>query len=244
MNSFSSVAEARLAGLVSDVRAAGLDICVSELVRRVWRNDIDRHEPDELGDTAMSLGVQASVNLRILAERSFKEDPAWAIDGLTVASPQLSLQLGFRGSRIRFMKTPPGHGRIPQWSTFEWSEHSGRGRLDMAEANSLAVGGYTPAPGQLHFHLSDSAPRPSGPKDFLLVWSGDPENALTAGWLTVPSRGALPFLATTALWWDDQPDHGLEDASQNAPGGDSFDARPVPNTGVKLKRDSAREELA
>lgn len=240
MDPLDEVAEARLANLVSDVRAAKLDVCLSDLVRRVWRKDVDRYEPEELGDTAMSLGIQASVNLRVLAERSFEHDPDWAIEGLTVTSPQLSLQLGFQGSRIRFMKASPTHGRIPDWSRFAWSDQSGRGRLEMADANSLAVGGHSHAPGQLQLDLSAPAPRSLEPRDFLLVWSGEPHNALTAGWLTLPASGAFPFLATAALWWDDQPDQGLGDASRPAPGGDSFDARPLPNACVKLKRDSAK----
>jgi hypothetical protein len=41
--------------------------------------------------------------------------------------------------------------------------------------------------------------------DFLLVWAGDMQEALTAAWLTVPMLGKHPFMAHELLWWDDTP---------------------------------------
>lgn len=48
---------------------------VRDLVPVVWRNNLDRYEPVELGDDATTLGIQSSRNLCNLAVRGLHGVP-------------------------------------------------------------------------------------------------------------------------------------------------------------------------
>lgn len=232
MNAQYEVAAAHLRRVRADLEQSGVSVLVEQLVRRVWRTDVDRFEP-ALGDTPMSLGVQASVNLRELADRHSRRDPDWAVPGLTVATPHSSLEVRLQGAQIRFMKAPPSERRLPNWSNFRWDSSSGPGRYELARTNSLATGGRSDGADQLPlFPLT--APR--GPLLFLLIWSGEIDTGLTAGWLTLPVLGDSPFLAIAPIWWEEATSRTSRSPLTTSPTGDSFDVRPVPEPGIKIKR--------
>lgn len=225
----------RLSAVADGLRVEGVVDLLQALHRDVWTQDLDRYEPEEMGDTPRSLGFQASENLRELAVQRHREDLAWAIPGLAVTTPNGALELMFRGARVRVMKAGPEHGRTPDWDRLDWGD--GDARRLMAQRNSRALGGFAThrAPGLFDDEEGDAA----GAQylaDFLLVWTGDMQEALTAGWLTVPMLGERPFMAHERLWWDDTPGprgHGL--SRTVAPDGDSFDDKPSADATVKLR---------
>jgi hypothetical protein len=242
MSEVEDRAAERLSAVVCAARSAGLVDVVHALHRDVWTQDLARYEPDEMGDTTRSLGFQASENIRKLAEQRFREDPRWAIDGLGVASRQGSLQLTFAGVRLRFMKAGPDHGRNPDWIRLDRGD--GEARRLMAERNSLVLGGYRtqpPDPGLFDLDEGDAGEADSL-NDFLLVWTGHLQEALTAGWLTVPILGERSFPAQEQLWWDDtsgSPGHGRRTPA--APGGEPFTDKPSPSAALKLRPGMGRE---
>ncbi|HEY3514605.1 MAG TPA: hypothetical protein VGL36_35825 [Kribbella sp.] len=225
----------RLSVVAGGLRAEGVVDLLQALHRDVWTQDLDRYEPGELGDTRRSLGFQASENLRELAVQRFREDRAWAIPGLEVKTPQGALELMFRGARVRVMKAGPEHGRSPDWDRLDWGDGSAR-RL-MAQRNSEELGGYwTHRVVGLFDDEVDDAAGVQRVSDFILVWTGDMQEALTAGWLTVPVLGERPFMAQQLLWWDETPSpRGRGLSRPIAPDGDSFEDKPSAEATLKLR---------
>ncbi len=51
MTGWDGAALARLEAVAADLRAAGVVDLLEERVSRVWRYNVDRYEPTEIGDT-------------------------------------------------------------------------------------------------------------------------------------------------------------------------------------------------
>lgn len=101
---------------------SGLVDAWRRLVQDVYASNLDRYEPDELGDTVMSFGIQCYENLKTRAVRRFRHDDLeipethWDIDGLRVWTPRNVLTFNLGGARVVTMKVPFIEGRSPTGS--------------------------------------------------------------------------------------------------------------------------------
>jgi hypothetical protein len=219
--------------------ASGLTTEFGDLVRDVWGTNASRHEPDEFGDNAQTLGFLCSANLCERAERRARghdyEPVAWGVDGLTISKPNGSLRLELGSRRFHVMKAPVAAGRSPRWGSFASWEAESHTRHAIAEINTQALGGYhSSQEGQESLWPFITASQAGAIKDFLVVWAGDLLPVLTAAWITVPVLGDAPFAARKLLWWDDEGGSSFGMRSQ-APVGPSFDTKPAPAPAVTLK---------
>ncbi len=217
---------------------SGLVDAWQALVQDVYASNLDRYEPDELGDTVMSFGIQCYENLKTRAIRRFRRDDReaadahWDIDGLRVGTPGNVLTFNFAGARFVTMKVPFSEGRSPNWyRSGDWDQDS-QVRSEIATENSDVLQYETLAPGAWPLF-----PHPGSPGDvrsFMLLWAGESEAALTAGWLGIPILGDTPFIAHEQLWWDPEPFTRVTQKS-TPDRGPSFDERPVARPAVALK---------
>lgn len=238
-------AESALEAAVKRLEDSGLLAAIRDLQRAVWVANIDRFEPDELGDTLRSLGLLTFENFTQRALRRYNHDglePAekhWHIEGLKVTTPNGVLTFELDGARIVGMKVPPSEHRAPRWDRFaDWDNESNT-RLDIARENSRVLGGYTtPNPGQgvladFHAHLGRT---PGVVYNFLYVWAGELQSPLTSGWLTVPALGGHPFAAVAPLWHDTSDDLSVSTRTlTRGPEGPSFEERPAAQPSITLK---------
>lgn len=228
-----------LALAATDWNDTGLAAEFAGLTRAVWRNNLDRHET-ELGDDATTLGTQCSRNLANLVKRSIDGDadtePAWRIPELSVASPRGAQQISLNGRHYYTMKAPPTPDRSPKWdSLVAWSNESAT-RLEVARRNSSDLDDYYGRGlGQppIWPHMTGCAP--SALRHFLIVWAGEPEEALTAGWITLPGLGDAPFIAIHRLWWDEASGKTADIVARKSPDGPGFDDRPSVLPSISLK---------
>ena len=134
-------------------------------------------------------------------------------------------------------------GRNPRWDLLTDWEHESQARHEIAIANHAALGGYlTPAPGQTELFAA-SASR-GGIRNYMWLWAGKLESALTAGWLAVPVLGETPFASVASLWWDGEDD-GRQGARTRRPvDGPNFDQRSVTEPSLTLKQQPAGEGQA
>lgn len=220
---------------------SGLTEAWRTLVQDVYARNLDRHEPDELGDTAMSLGIQCSENLKTRAIRRFRHDEVepvnlhWDIEGLRVSTPHNVLTFNLGSTRVVTMKVPFSQGRAPDWNRSGDWELDSQIRLTIATENTRVLEYRTPAESASPFfpHLGS----PGDVRDYMLLWAGEADAALTAGWLGIPVLGETPFIARKRLWWDDDPRTGI--TTKTAPDrGPSFGERPAAALEVTLKRRS------
>ena len=248
MNEAQAAAEGALDRFKQIIVATGADEVWRYLVRDVWSQNLDRYEPDELGDTPKALGLQCSENLRELAVRrkagDNREAPEdhWTVPELSISTPRSVLTMTIDGRRVVPMKVPMSHGRTPHFDRFRDWEHESDVRNEMAKRNSRALGGFTTANlGQpmLIPETFDSL----AIDDFMLLWAGDPDNPLTAGYLTIPAKGPVPFAATTTLWWD-EADEAPRSKMRHTPDGPSFDQKGVLAPAITLKPRPAAEGQA
>lgn len=245
VNTAELAAVADLEATVDLCTDTGLVNCWTDLTREVYSRNLARFEPDELGDTAMSFGVQCAENLKTRAIRRFRHDDLeppehhWVVPDLTVTTLRNSLLFQLGGNRIFVMKVPFGQGRDPQWDVEKHWEQNSEIRHSLAEGNSRALGGFVTFSGG-DDGLFPHPARPGRVRDFLLVWAGAPDTPLTAGWLTVPTMGDKPFVCVRPLWWDAEPAAQSEPNLQ-VPRGPSFDQRPSSIAEVIVKPRPADE---
>jgi hypothetical protein len=230
---------------VTRLQDSGLLGAIRELQQEVWATNVDRYEPDELGDTARSLGLLTFENFATRAVRRFNHDELepkehhWNIDRLKVTTPNGVLTFELNGARIVGMKVPPAERRAPRWDRFaDWDNESNT-RLDIARENSKILGGYaTPDPGQgelTDFH-NTLGRTPGVVSNFLYVWAGEFTSPLTSGWLTVPALGGHPFAAVASLWHDSDDDAPRGNrVTKGGPEGPSFDQRPTAQPAMSIK---------
>lgn len=185
------------------LRALGVVALLETTVAAVWERNVDRHDPLVAGDTATSLGITSAENLRTLLRRA---DPG---AGVEVAAPRNSVVVTADGVHVHLMKAPdPGGGPdaplAPDWTSTHWAGESEVRRVAAAQ-NAAA---YEPAPGDqwgqtLLPGLGPATPEPSRLRHLVLVWTGHPVTAVTAGWLAVPYADPperRPWLAVVAAW--------------------------------------------
>lgn len=232
-------ASAALDEVIGALEHTGVTSALRALTQDVWGSNVDRFEPDELGDTPTSLGFQAYQNFSQRALRRAKGDRReaatkhWSIDGLTVGAPKNVLTLTFFGNRIIVLKVPFAQARRADFTRLATWENQSKARAQMAARNTQVLGGFvSAAPGQ-------DALLPAGSefgvvRDFILAWAGEQQSELTAGWLGVPVLGASPFLVSRSLWWDEGVGHS--DGVPVAPSVTTpFDERQVAAPSVTLK---------
>jgi hypothetical protein len=183
------VAARELLEQVTDEWAAtGVLAILRELVDQVWRRDLTRHDP-ELGDDAMSLGMQASRNLCNLAVRR--------VQGLSGVHAQdnRTLEISYRGRVLHVGKAPSDS---PGWevSQVDWTDSDVRQQA--AAANTAA---YQSSSGTL-FDGWDALPgqnlAPSALQRLHLTWQGLADGS-TRCWLGFPQLGIRPWFAVLPL---------------------------------------------
>lgn len=239
MDQAQVTAREALEATVEECTHSGLTEAWRTLVQDVYASNLDRHEPDELGDTAMSFGIQCSENLKTRAVRRFRRDEIepvnlhWNIKGLQVSTPRNVLTFNVGNTRVVTMKVPVNEGRSPSWDrSGDWEQES-QVRQAIAVQNTQVLQYRTPAVGSSP--LFPHPGRPGDVRDYMLLWAGEADAALTAGWLGIPVLGETPFIARKRLWWDDDPRVGI--TTKTAPDrGPSFGERPATGLEVTLKR--------
>ena len=217
----------------------GLVRAWQRLVQDVYASNLARHEPDELGDTAMSFGIQCYENLKTRAVRRFRHDGLeaadayWDIGGLSVNTLGNVLSFDLAGARCVTMKVPFANRRSPNWDhNGDWEQGS-QVRTEIAAKNSEVLQYRTHADGE-----SPRFPHPGSPgvvRNFMLLWAGESDAALTAGWLVVPILGDTPFIARKQLWWDPEPVKRVTQKTRSVRG-PSFDERAAVQPAVALKK--------
>lgn len=196
---------------VQEVTAAlsecGIVDLTRSLVQEVWRANLERWEPKELGDTRRILGQTCAENLRVrMVREGLREE--WASRGVRFGDSENSLLIEAAGVRVRLVKSPWRSGLRPKWSNdFSWNNASAV-RRSAAENNAAryrpAVSGFGAAP---LFPLEAMAGEGVGAahcQEFFLVWAGEHQDGLTAGWLGLPSSMEAPWMAVDSLWMDAQ----------------------------------------
>ena len=191
-----------LRGVADRWAAVGVLGLLEDAVAAVWERNVARHDPEVAGDTAVTLGITSSENLRTVLLRAA---PEWEPRGVLVGAPWNSLAVAYDGVVLHLMKAPDGSGSRPDFATLRWV---GEVRGAAAADNGLV---YAPAPddraGQLWFD-GFGAPPPAaddarvGLRHVVLVWTGDVSTATTTGWLAVPwehDTGPM-WLAAVPVW--------------------------------------------
>lgn len=246
MFTVNSAAEAALEQAVEAVTTCGLTERLHSLVTGVWQVNLDRYEPEELGDDTQTLGNMCARNIANRAEglvlgNREREVERWDFEGLSSARPHGALRLDYAGRHFHIMKAPMRDGRRPQWEKFDPWTRSSEVREDAARANTMALSGYrTAAPGQ------DALPAATLPLDFpvkevhlphfVFVWAADLNSRGTSGWLGVPSLGELSFAAVSPLW-SDPDDYVPGGTRRSVPTGPNYDERgtDAPTLTLKLR---------
>lgn len=244
MEKAEDAARRALDDAVDMLRETGVTAAIRALQGEVWAGNVDRWEPDELGDTSRSLGLQCFENFTTRAVRRYDGDERemvenhWKFDDLVVTTPNGVLTFQLNGIRIICMKVPPADRRSPDWNNFADWENESNVRLEVAMENSRILGGYVSSdPGQAELDFfSHYRNSPGFVRNFLYVWGGDHTPALTSGWLTVPVRGGTPFIAIQNLWHDEEGDQpGGVRTVQRDPSGPSFDQKASAEPNITLK---------
>lgn len=254
MSTALDAAQSALEATVERLDDSGLLTAIRDLQRTVWTVNLDRYEPDELGDTPRSLGLLTFENFTQRALRRYNHDELepiekhWNISGLKVGTPSGVLTFELDGARIVGMKVPPSQRRSPQWDRFaDWDNESDT-RLEIARENSRVLGGFT-TPGRDQDALADFHAElgriPGVVSKFLYVWAGEFRSPLTSGWLTVPALGGHPFAAVAPLWHDTEDDLLIGDGtSTRGPDGPSFEEKATARPSIALKPRPAVEREA
>lgn len=205
-----------LDGVLERLRAVGLADLMERTVARVWERNVDRYDPVVAGDTATSLGITSSENVRTLLLR--EPFDAWAARGVLITTVQQALVVRAGELRVLFMKVadrrldPRGPAEL-HWETTRWDSASDVRRLAAAdnaaryEPRVEHQAGQTWWPGLVPSAFADDDP--ARLRHVVLVWTGDPVTATTSGWLGVPYAGppdSAPWLAAAEVWH-----HGPDD---------------------------------
>jgi hypothetical protein len=183
------LAAVKLLETVTDEWAAtGVLGVLCDLVDQVWRTDLNRYEPD-LGDDAMSLGMQASRNLCNLSAHRLQ-----GVRGVA-ASNGKTLEVSYRNRVLHVGKAPSDS---PSWNValVDWADSDVRERA--AAANTAAYQsssgtlfeGWAALPGQ---NLDPAALR-----HLHLTWQGLADGS-TRTWLGFPQLGSRPWYAVLQL---------------------------------------------
>ena len=216
--SWDDDALARVQEVSASLSECGVVDLARSLVQDVWRTNLERWEPKELGDTRRILGQICAENLRVRTVREGLRK-AWANRGVRFSDSENSLLIEAAGVRVRLVKAPWRSGLHPNWSNdFSWNNASTVRRM-AAEDNA---GHYRPG-------VSEFGAAPLFPleavtggsdaarcREFFLVWAGEHQDGLTAGWLGLPSSTEAPWMAVHSLWTDERADTAVVDLDVSA----------------------------
>lgn len=233
-----TVAAEALDAMVTLCTETGMVDAMRDLVWDVHAINLDRYEPEELGDTPRAFGTLCSENLRTRALRRSRHDELepveshWSVPGLTVSNPRNVLTLELAGARIITMKAPFGEGRRPNWERISDWETDSQVRRDLAATNSESLHYRSHAAGDVPLFPHGAAP--GRVTNFMMIWAGESASPLTAAWLGVPVLGSTPFIDIRSLWWDEEPrTHRISEPSPSR--GPRFDQRPAATPQVAIK---------
>ncbi len=234
-------AKARLQDIAPGLRAAGVIGMLERIIAHVWKVNIDRFEPTEIGDTNRSLGITATENIRtlVLREAWAADNPAGLSKSVHVTAPNDSLLVEAAGVRLRAMKSSPAITLTePRWdSDFNWHAESDI-RLEAATANAAICNQFLAVPGGLFEEIELPADWAADLSEVFLVWAGGSNNPLTGGWIGLPTISDRPWLAVENMWWHGMGDVTSGDRDSDSPASDTFADRNAPNPVVSLKRRS------
>lgn len=234
---WDALASARLTEIVAGLREEGVIEMFERIVSRIWKVNVDRYEPSEVGDTNRSLGITANENIRTLVLRESWTDgnPAGLGRGVHVTAPNDSLLVQAGGVRLHVMKSAPAITLTePRWdSEFGWKGESDV-RIEAATANAAAYSNFLAVPGGLFEDMRPPADHVANLREVILVWSGGWTNPETGGWVGLPILSDRPWLAVQNVWWHGSG--GLESRSRdNDRPGDTFSDRAVPSPVVIVR---------
>lgn len=222
--------------MVSALARSGFVDLVREEARQLWRANCERHEPEQLFDDSATLGFTASRNVSNAVRERVREE--------SVAPSHLD-EFGVRvyevgGYAVRLFKTSGSVGRSPKLrSDFTWKNRESR--LAAARRNDRFR-----RPVEVHGHeaLFELPPNPESDvtllNDVFLVWGGDIESRLTAGWAGLPTVRDGSWAAIERIWWDTEPptpeSRTLPGSRVGAAGGGQIVPMPL----IKLRQDAGR----
>ena len=221
---------------------------LKEIVQDVWATNLQRYEPEALGDTPRALGHLSAENITQRVLRSLGRGSDLYEKGVRVSTPETSLLIEYRGYRIRVVKAPSASRRNPDWfRDFSWSSGSAV-RHDAAWRNSRSVDivlGNFRQPALFELEVEEHLGDAYDCRDIFLVWAGElgPE-ARTSGWLGLPSLGPSPWLSVVDAWQDGREaadEKPTDETSTTGPAAPSYESAATPAPRVTLKRNRVEE---
>jgi hypothetical protein len=238
MTNVDVAAQERLTEIISTLRETGVIDLFERIIARVWKINVDRFEPAEVGDTNRSLGITATENIRTLVVREslLAGNPAGLASHVRVTAPNDSLLVQVGSIRLHVMKSAPAIALAePRWSTeFTWKGESDV-RVEAATANTAVYNPFLAVPGGLFEDQLPPANNAAYLREVSLIWAGGSDSPATGGWLGLPVLGDRPWLAVENLWW-----HGpatlAGQSRQDAFEADAFSDRAAPSPVISLKQ--------
>ena len=225
--------------LAGDPVIAELTQFLEALIKDVWTTNVERYEPDALGDTLRTLGHTSADNITQRVIRSLSPSSTLYKLGVRASAPDTSLLIEYAGYRFHVVKAPARSRRQPQWMRdFNWNSGS-TVRTDSAAQNDRKYRGRSESDG--HPPLFDLEPDPGAGnvqdcREVFLVWAGElGSGTLTSGWLGFPTTASERWLAVSDLWRDGSVPTVGGTKTADTPAS-PFDAVPVAEPRVTLKR--------
>lgn len=245
MTLWELAAQERLTEIATLLRAEAVLDMFERNIGRVWKVNVDRFEPSEIGDTNRSLGITAAENIRSLIVREAWDatNPAGLGSAVKVTAPNDSLLVEVAGVRLHLMKgTPATTLTEPNWDLdFRWAGESDV-RRDAASSNAACVGNYLAVPGGLFEDEPPGTGAAGRLREVMLVWAGGSNSPFTGGWIGLPVLGDRPWLAVQNAWWHKPGAAGPGSRESEGLAVDTFSARDVPSVAVALKQRSRTAE--
>ena len=215
---YDDAAHELLLAVMEEWNQAGILPTLRAVTSEVWPRNLDRHEPD-LGDDAMTLGVQSSRNVRNLAARRLEDA------GIDARVEEQSLRIKHAGRVLHINKTT---ATSPSWDPDSQRWDDSEVRLLGAQANSQA---YYPSGGTL-FPLP--AKSPDALKHLHMTWQGL-EGGPTRAWVGFPRLGYILWFAVAPLAEADPVHRTLRPTAALPASSPNFDAMDTPEPAVTLK---------
>ncbi len=239
MTLWELAAQERLKEIGAVLRGEAVLSMFERVVARVWKVNVDRFEPSEVGDTNRSLGITAAENIRSLIVREAWDaaNPVGLGSGVKVTAPNDSLLVEVAGVRLHVMKSAPAIALTePDWDVdFRWAGES-EVRKDAATANTACVGNYLAVPGGLFEDEPAEEGAAARLREAMLVWAGGSNSPFTGGWIGLPVLGERPWLAVENVWWHKPGTSSPGSREGEGPAADTFSARDLPSVAVALKQ--------
>jgi hypothetical protein len=229
----------RLESIRGSLVKVGLIDFAHEAAVEVWRANRDRHEPEELFDNSLTLGVQSTINLANRVFAHVSGSARWLSAGVRASRKHTATVLHVGGLDVRLVKAPHRAARRPNFVTdFDW--HNREARQAAAARNHASYGPPARRPNmETLFEVDHPGARQAAQwcRDVFLVWGAELTSGLTAGWLGLPTTSADRWLAVTPLWWDEPSSAAvITDNNSPLPGdGPAFGDKPAPKPSITLK---------